>query len=120
MKDFNKYLYIDNLKEDIKEEIKNGGLTDESEINQYIFEEIDRACIYYIDCFQIMIEFKAFDFQGCKNVTELACQLLDEFIWSEITDLTELLDEVKEETEKTILTIEEVKNQLKINSDAKF
>ena len=67
-----------------------------------------------------MIEFKAFDFQGCKNVTQLAYQLLEEFIWSEITDLTELLDEVKEETEKTILTIEEVKNQLKTNSDAKF
>ena len=113
MKDFNKYLFLDNLKEDIKEEIKNGNLEDESEINLYIFEEIDRACIYYSNCFQIMIEFNAYDFEGCKNVTELAYQVLEEFIWSEMTDLTELLDEAKEETEKTILTIEEVKKQLK-------
>lgn len=113
MKDFNKYLFLDNLKEDIKEEIKNGNLEDESEINLYIFEEIDRACIYYYNCFQIMIEFNAYDFEGCKNATELAYQVLEEFIWSEMTDLTELLDEAKEETEKTILTIEEVKKQLK-------
>ena len=112
MKDFNKYLFLDNLKEDIKEEIKNGNLEDESDINLYIFEEIDRAVIYYSNCFQIMIDFNAYDFEGCKNVTELASQLLDDFIWSEITDLTELLDEAKEETEKTILTIEEVKKQL--------
>ena len=112
MKDFNKYLFLDNLKEDIKEEIKSGNLEDESEINLYIFGEIDRAVIYYSDCFQIMIEFNAYNFEGCENVTELAYQLLDEFIWSEITDLTELLDEAKEETEKTILTIEEVKKQL--------
>ena len=32
MKDFNKYLFLDNLKEDIKEEIKNGNLEDESHI----------------------------------------------------------------------------------------
>ena len=113
MKDFNKYLFLDNLKEDIKEEIKSGNLNDESEINLYIFEEIDRAVIYYSNCFQIMIDFNAYNFEGCKNVTELAYQLLDEFIWSEMTDLTELLDEAKEETEKTILTIEEVKRQLK-------
>lgn len=113
MKDFNKYLFLDNLKEDIKEEIKSGNLEDESEINLYIFQEIDRAVIYYSDCFQIMIEFNAYDFEGCKNVTELAYQVLEEFVWSEITDLTELLDEAKEETEKTILTIEEVKRQLK-------
>jgi hypothetical protein len=113
MKDFNKYLFLDNLKEDIKEEIKSGNLNDESEINLYIFQEIDRAVIYYSDCFQIMIEFNAYNFEGCENVTELAYQLLEEFIWSEITDLTELLDEAKEETEKTILTIEEVKKQLK-------
>ena len=104
MKDFNKYLFLDNLKEDIKEEIKNGNLEDESDINLYIFEEIDRAVIYYSNCFQIMIDFNAYDFEGCKNVTELASQLLDDFIWSEMTDLTELLDEAKEETEKTILS----------------
>ena len=113
MKDFNKYLFLDNLKEDIKEEIKSGNLNDESEINLYIFEEIDRAVIYYSNCFQIMIDFNAYNFEGCENVTQLASQLLDEFIWSEMTDLTELLDEAKEETEKTILTIEEVKRQLK-------
>ena len=113
MKDFNKYLFLDNLKEDIKEEIKNGNLEDESHINLYIFEEIDRAVIYYSNCFQIMIDFNAYNFEGCKNATELAYQVLEEFIWSEMTDLTELLDEAKEETEKTILTIEEVKKQLK-------
>ena len=124
MKDFNKYLFLDNLKEDIKEEIKNGNLEDESDINLYIFEEIDRAVIYYSNCFQIMIDFNAYDFEGCKNVTELAYQVLEEFVWSEITDLTELLDEgieslnrylyhlsYKEEIEKKILTIEEVKKQ---------
>ena len=104
---------MDNVKWDIKEESKSVNLEDESDINLYIFEEIDRAVIYYSNCFQIMIEFNAYDFEGCKNVTELASQLLDDFIWSEMTDLTELLDEAKEETEKTILTIEEVKKQLK-------
>ena len=95
MKDFNKYLFLDNLKEDIKEEIKSGNLNDESEINLYIFQEIDRAVIYYSDCFQIMIEFNAYNFEGCENVTELAYQLLEEFIWSEITDLKEFLDKIK-------------------------
>ena len=68
---------------------------DESEINLYIFGEIDRAVIYYSDCFQIMIEFNAYNFEGCENVTELAYQLLEEFIWSEITDLKEFLDKIK-------------------------
>ena len=67
MKDFNKYLFLDNLKEDIKEEIKNGNLEDESDINLYIFEEIDRAVIYYSNCFQIMIDFNAYEFRRVQK-----------------------------------------------------
>ena len=86
MKDFNKHYYVEDLKGDIKEEIEVGNLNDESEISQYIYEEIERACIYYSNCFQIMIDFNAYDFEGCKNATELAYQLLEDFIWHEIPD----------------------------------
>ena len=95
MKDFNKHYYVEDLKGDIKEEIEVGNLKDESEISQYIYEEIDRAVIYYSDCFQIMIEFNAYNFEGCENVTELAYQLLEDFIWHEIPDLKEFLDKIK-------------------------
>ena len=42
-----------------------------------------------------MIDFNAYDFEGCKNATELAYQLLEDFIWHEIPDLKEFLDKIK-------------------------
>lgn len=96
MERFNKYQFIDALKEDIQEAIKDGDITDDDNLNEYIYSEVDRFCIYYYTCYQIVEELQAYEFDGAKNITELAMNSLTEYIFSEI-DITELEQEISKQ-----------------------
>jgi hypothetical protein len=97
MENFNKYLFIENLASDIKSEIEKRNIENHDEIQEYINEEIDTACIYYSDCFAICAALGATEFETehgtAKNITELAYYALLEFTQSELDfhELTELL-----------------------------
>ena len=75
---FNKYQFLDELKETVKNEISN--ITD---LDQFIHEIIDNECIYYSDCFDIIkhLNFTHFEhdiFGTCDNVCKAAfCALYD-------------------------------------------
>jgi len=84
MNAFNKYLFIDELKKEIASLIDNGTFENAHDIETYIFEEIDNACIYYADCFQIAIELNATEFGESSNITELACQVLTDYVFENI------------------------------------
>ena len=64
METWNKYKFIEELRNAIESEIKNGNITDEEEIYNFIWQEIDNACIYYLDCFEICKELNFTDFTG--------------------------------------------------------
>lgn len=84
MNAFNKYLFIDELEKEIASLIDNGTIENEDDVHTYIFEEIDNACIYYADCFQIAIELNATEFGESRNITELACQVLTDYVFENI------------------------------------
>ena len=93
MERFNKYQFIDDLKEDIQEAIKDGDITNDDNLNEYIYNEVDRFCIYYYTCYQIVAELQAYEFDGAKNITELAMNSLTEYIYGEL-NLDELLETI--------------------------
>jgi hypothetical protein len=95
MEKFNPFLFVETLEKEIIDLIgsKTNLMTDYDEIQDYISQEIDTACIYYSDCFAIVMALGVTDFGGCTNITELAYQSLYEFVQCEIDmhKLTELL-----------------------------
>lgn len=93
MERFNKYQFIDDLKEDIQEAIKDGDIKNDDDINEYIYTEIDRSCIYYHTCYQIVAELQAYEFDGANNITELATNSLNEYTYGEL-DIEELLETI--------------------------
>lgn len=98
METFNKYKFIDYLKEDINQAIKDGDIKDEDNLNEYIYNEVDRYCIYYHTCYQIVAELQAYEFEGAKNITELAYNSLTEYIFNEVN-----ISEIEETISKQLL-----------------
>jgi len=102
MKSFNKYEFLKNLREELINQIENGDITNEEQIQEYIDDEIDNACIYTSDCFEISMELNLTDFTDfsmgeAKNISELAYFGLSEFIYNELDrrELIELIEEKK-------------------------
>jgi hypothetical protein len=93
MNAFNKYLFIDELEKELTTLIKDNALESYDDIQEYIFQEIDNACIYYAQCFQIVMELGVTEFGDAKNITDLACISLNEYVQENINmnELTELL-----------------------------
>ncbi len=93
MEKFHKYSFVGALQSEISNLIKSGEITDYDEIQDYISTDIDTACIYYSDCFEIVMQLGVTEFGDCKNITELAYESLNEFVQNEIDmhKLTELL-----------------------------
>jgi hypothetical protein len=99
MENFNKYNFLDSVKNTILDAIKNGEITDISEIWAYQNDEIENACIYYSDCFDIckalnFTEWSNSDLGEITNITQAACVALhvllnDEFNDEEILELLE-------------------------------
>jgi len=87
MANFSKDDFLDYLKDSIKEE-------NPSEINEFIDEEIERAVIYYSDCFAIIedlhvTDWKDSDFGEITNITQLAFVSLSEFVFDNLDLITE-------------------------------
>ena len=101
MNNFNKYLFLDGLKATIIDAIKSGEITDISEVWEFQNQEIETACIYYSDCFDICKELNFTDwtnneFGEITNITQAACVALQEFINEEFctSDIEELIEEL--------------------------
>lgn len=101
MSNFNKYLFLDSLKATIVDAIKSGQITDISEVWEFQNEEIETACIYYSDCFDICKELNFTDWTNSEfgeitNITQAACVALQEFINEEFctSDIEELIEEL--------------------------
>jgi hypothetical protein len=101
MSNFNKYLFLDGLKATIIDAIKSGEITDISEVWEFQNQEIETACIYYADCFDICKELNFTDwtnneFGEITNITQAACVALQEFINEEFctSDIEELIEEI--------------------------
>lgn len=99
MERFNKYQFIDALKEDILGAIKDGDIKNDDDLNECIYNEVDRLCIYYYTCYQIVEELQAYEFDGAKNITELASNSLTEYIFDELG-----MCEIEEAISKQLLT----------------
>lgn len=101
---FNKYDFINTLKDSIKDEIVQGNINHEDDIRKHINEAIDNECIYYHNCFQIAMELRATDFTAfdseINNISTLAYYALDEYVNSEL-NISELNDLIAESYDKT-------------------
>ena len=80
---FYKYGFISTLQEEIKGRIHGGEITDNDGVNEFVYQEVDNACIYYADCFDIIKELGFTDFKSTQfevtNVSEAAYAALIEF-----------------------------------------
>jgi U3 small nucleolar ribonucleoprotein component len=93
MSNFNKYSFVKDLENELVELINAKEIEDYDQIQEYISQDIDNACIYYSDCFQIVMQLGAAEFGECKNIAELAYEALNQYVQDEInmSKLTELL-----------------------------
>jgi len=78
MKTFNEYDFLEDLKGTIKEE-------NPTDVWELIYEEIERECIYYADCFEIVralniTDWKDNEFGEITSITQLAFVALYEFV----------------------------------------
>jgi hypothetical protein len=86
MATFSKDDYLLNLRDLIKEEKP-------SDLDQFINEEIDRAVIYYADCFAIIedlnvTDWSDSDFGNITNITQLAYISLSDFVYDNLDLIT--------------------------------
>lgn len=91
---FNKFQFIDEVKETLKNELQN--ITD---IDQFINEIIDNEVIYYHDCFEICKElnFTHFDhdiFGTCTDICQAAYCALYDLIYDE-SDILDYYEELQ-------------------------
>jgi len=96
MNNFNKYGFLEDLKKDLLNDVKNGYLKSEDEIFDFINSYLDNMVIYYSDCFAICKALGFTDFTGhelgeINNICQAAyCALYDftneEFNYSEIEE----------------------------------
>ena len=81
MSTFNKFGFISDLELQIAQE-------NPRDVTEFIYEQIESACIYYRDCFEICeaLNAKSFetDYGYAKNITELAAYVLAEFVFENI------------------------------------
>jgi hypothetical protein len=99
---FNKYTFIDELRGQLSEAIENGEITDVYQVDDYITEEIDRQCIYYADCFDIIkscgfVDWSDSDYE-IKCVSSAAYAALRELVAEEVEciEFEELIKEKQE------------------------
>jgi len=102
---FNKYRFIEELKEELTKECLKLNLSGDSEdeiyesLRTYIDESLENAVIYYNECFDIIkaLQFTNFDAANndlgidCKDISQAAFCALYELICIEI-DLTNIIE----------------------------
>ena len=99
MGNWNKYGFLEDLKDTLIEAINDGYLNNSDDIFEYVSNEIERSVIYYSDCWDIaqelnLTDFTDFELGEAKNVSQLAYYGLyeyvqDEFDYNEIELLIE-------------------------------
>lgn len=97
---FNKYLWLNEQIESLKEYIRTSEDVTVDELYDQLHIDIDNDCIYYADCFDIIkgldfIDFKDTEFQ-VTNVSEAAYAALYEYAMEEI-DFENVLEETLRE-----------------------
>lgn len=75
--------WISDLKDELINEIKNESIQNDDDVQEFIYQEIDNACIYYKDCMDIIRETHTMDFGHfdveCTTIPQIAyCALLEE------------------------------------------
>ena len=80
--EFRVYDWIDDLEDELSHEIKEGTILNEDDVQEYIRQAIDNACIYYEDCMDIIEELGAYDFSKfeleCTTISQVAyCALFE-------------------------------------------
>jgi len=84
MDTFNKYVFLDDLKETIEQEFATE--TPEDGVTDIIHREVDNAVIYYSQCYQIIAECGVTDFENHDifgtptNIQQLAYIALFDFV----------------------------------------
>ena len=106
MEKFNKYKFIEELKEAIGEFIEDSNFEEdqdiEDEVNEFIHNHINNETIYYVDCWAICFTLGCSDFEieqtgeKAKNINELAYWTL----WSVVEESIDYHLETKELKEK--------------------
>lgn len=109
MKQFDKYQFLTELREDLISECATLYSCDmeyseiQDRLNDFIHSYIDNKCIYYADCWAICYELANHDFQieqtgeTAKNITELAYWALYDLSYQIDVDL--LIESVKPVTQ---------------------
>jgi hypothetical protein len=81
---FDQYEFVSTLEKEIKDKIQKGEFGEYYDIQEFINEEIETACIYYSDCFDIIKALNFTDFNNSSfeitNVAEAAACALSEFL----------------------------------------
>ena len=101
MRNFNKYQFIDQLTDSIKKNIEIGYIECVEGIYDEMHTEIDNACIYYADCFDICKELNAIDFTAfdieCNTINQLAYAALYEYTMDnlDVNELETLINELE-------------------------
>lgn len=85
MQEFNKWGFLEDLKNDLLSDIESGYLSDSEEIQERIFAYLDSAVIYYADCFAIaaalnLTSFAGYELGDAENICQLAFFGLYEFV----------------------------------------
>ena len=85
MESWNKYGFLEDLKNSLIEAINDGYLDDSDNIWEHIYSEIDNACIYYSTCFEIAKEldlndFTDFELGTATSINQLAYFGLYEYV----------------------------------------
>jgi len=87
MRNFNKYLFLQDLMTNLKTEIEKYNVDNMDSINILIDEIINNECTYTSDCFEICIELDATDFNAymwpVNNIEQLAFVALYDFVHAE-------------------------------------
>lgn len=102
---FNKYTWLQEQTESLKDYIRNDRDTTVDDLQEQLHHDIDNDCIYYANCFDIIkglhfTDFTNTDFE-ITNVCQAAFAALYEFAQEEL-DLGNILEETLRELEDEI------------------
>lgn len=104
-REFNKYAFIEDLTEFLKNEI-NQHEADEDKLQELIDEQIDSECIYYKTCFEIAMELNitswddyAKEIGEIHSINQVAYMALRELVDEEL-DRSELIALIEERDNK--------------------
>ena len=93
MSKFNKYQFIADLNEEILSAIKSGEIQSADDIQDWVHQSVENACIYYADCFDIIKDLNFTDWSDCENitnVTDAAFFALTDFVDENLLTLSSL------------------------------